>query len=313
MGIGAVTSVHPDGRCVFFAGGAPNACAIQSEVGEEALPAACRHFPRVCLIDARGVFITLSHYCPTAARMLFRSDVRMRIVRAPEAFDSRLSYEGLDARGALPPLLRPGMLTDWEGYAAWEQHMIETLERDDLSPETALAVLQADALTVRAWRPSDGSLAGRVLSLARPRPSRSAMAAFDECARAHNAVQAAVPPALRTVGLPPEVREADTHAVVPRWSAYDRPIRRYLAARAFANWCAYQGRGLLTVIGSIRVALAVVRVEAARVCARDRGPLDEARLMDAFRQADLLLLHYASREGLAALCSQAEERATRQA
>ncbi|MEZ5288117.1 MAG: hypothetical protein R2712_25640 [Vicinamibacterales bacterium] len=29
------------------------------------------HFPFVCAIDPRGVHVTLSHYCPTAARMLF--------------------------------------------------------------------------------------------------------------------------------------------------------------------------------------------------------------------------------------------------
>ena len=47
-----------------------NLCAIQRQMGHDQLPSACRHFPRVVVLDPRGTFITLSHVCPTAARML---------------------------------------------------------------------------------------------------------------------------------------------------------------------------------------------------------------------------------------------------
>jgi hypothetical protein len=61
-------------------------CGVHRALGEGALPATCRIFPRIALTDARGTFITLSHYCPTAAAMLFRTDVPLEIVESPAAF-----------------------------------------------------------------------------------------------------------------------------------------------------------------------------------------------------------------------------------
>ena len=67
--------------------------------------------------------------------------------------------EGLDAREALPPLLRPGMLTDLEGYDAWERAAIALLARNDLTAGSALAMLtQRDArraiLAARSRQPA---------------------------------------------------------------------------------------------------------------------------------------------------------------
>jgi Fe-S-cluster containining protein len=68
-----------NGRCVFLddpenAGDAPTPepgrCRIHAALGHEALPLACRQFPRVTVEDPRGVSVTLSHYCPTAAGLL---------------------------------------------------------------------------------------------------------------------------------------------------------------------------------------------------------------------------------------------------
>ena len=59
-----------DGACVFFEPQRGNLCAIQRQMDHSHLPSACRHFPRVVVIDPRGTFVTLSHLCPTAARML---------------------------------------------------------------------------------------------------------------------------------------------------------------------------------------------------------------------------------------------------
>src|SRR5262245_28724951 len=52
------------GQCVFLDRGT-NLCIVHRDLGEQALPATCRHFPRLALRDGRGIFITLSHYCPT--------------------------------------------------------------------------------------------------------------------------------------------------------------------------------------------------------------------------------------------------------
>ena len=62
---GLLTEFH--GRCVFHQS---QRCSIQSVLDHRAIPVACQHFPRVCLIDDRGVSVTLSHYCPTAASLL---------------------------------------------------------------------------------------------------------------------------------------------------------------------------------------------------------------------------------------------------
>ena len=60
------------GHCVFFepAADVPAACGLQRQLGWDALPFACRVFPRLCLVEPRGVSVSLSHYCPTAAQAL---------------------------------------------------------------------------------------------------------------------------------------------------------------------------------------------------------------------------------------------------
>ena len=70
-----------------------------------------------------------------------------------------------------------------------------------------------------------------------------------------------------------------------------RGIRRYLAARAFAAWSAYLGEGVRTQVAMLAVALAAVRVEAAREASRALRPLDDEMLHAAIRSADLLLCH----------------------
>ena len=67
----------------------------------------------------------------------------------------------------------------------------------------------------------------------------------------------------------------------------------------FASWWAYQGHGLRTIVRGARLALSVVRVEAARACAEAGRTLDRELLIEAIRSADLLLLHLASRRELA--------------
>src|SRR5204863_8925456 len=87
--------------------------------------------------------------------------------------------------------------------------------------------------------------------------------------------------------------------VADGWRAFDAPLRRYLAAKAFASWTAYQGRGFLTVVRGLEAALALVRVEATRNSRDANRPLDAALLRDAFRQADFALNHLAAGDELA--------------
>jgi hypothetical protein len=79
-----------------------------------------------------------------------------------------------------------------------------------------------------------------------------------------------------------------------------------VAAKAFASWTAYQGRGVATIVRGLEAALAIVRVEAARQCRDAAAPLDAELLKEAFRQADFLLNHLAVGEELAMAWSVAE-------
>jgi len=290
-GTAAILGRSADGRCLLQ-DQTTSLCTVHSVLGEEALPTACRRFPRIALRDGRGTFVTLSHYCPTAARLLM-DDTPLAIVRDPTAFPDD-DYEGLDATGELPPLLHPSMLMDLESYAAWEAHMVATLSTA-ATPTTALAALRADAAALVGWRPADGALTRAVDALdgAGTVEAPSAVALYEE-------VRRAIPEELR----PDAVGGADTTLFdVPPLAA---PVRRFLASHAFASWCAYQGRGVRTIIRSLDAALAVLAVEAARLT-RDTGrKLDVRLLVDTFGEADLRLRHQADRQALADAWSTAE-------
>lgn len=151
--VAGMLATSDDGRCVFHGDG----CEIQHAFGHDALPSACQHFPREVLIDPRGVFVTLSHYCPTAADLLFSHVGAVEIVEGPPALPHG-DPEGLDARDVLPPLLTEGVLMDLEAYAAWESHMVKVLAGGATRPENALARLRVHLAQLQRWRPRDGAL-----------------------------------------------------------------------------------------------------------------------------------------------------------
>jgi hypothetical protein len=43
------------------------------------------------------------------------------VVTSGPVIDRHLALEGLDARDALPPLLRRDLLWDWDGWDRWER------------------------------------------------------------------------------------------------------------------------------------------------------------------------------------------------
>jgi hypothetical protein len=107
-------------------------CAVHRQLGSESLPSACRDFPRVATLTPLGVSIALSHYCPTAAALLFAL-VPVRILDDPPGFPASWPYEGLDAREAPPPLLRPGVLMDWPSLERWERFAVSVLADEERS------------------------------------------------------------------------------------------------------------------------------------------------------------------------------------
>ena len=293
------------GDCVFYH--RPSGlCVVHRDGGEAQLPSTCRHFPRLAVRDRRGTFVSLTHFCPTAAESLFRDESPIAIVADPPAFPLK-DYEGMTV-GAddWPPLLHPRMLMDFDSYGAWERHMVTRCADADATPEAVLATLRRDATLLRAFLPGNGSLADAIGALppAYVQPPPHSFCA--DLARGDEVV-AAMPddlkPAVDDAGLEPIFMRW----VSPEWGAWSAPLKRYLAAKAFANWTAYQGRSILAIVRGLETALALVRVEAARRCREAQRPLDRELLREAIRGADFALNHLAVGEDLATLWSQAEE------
>jgi hypothetical protein len=290
-------------------------CAIQRTLGHAHLPSACQHFPRRCLIEPDRRSVSLSHYCPTVTRLAFARNSDLRIVPAPASLVGHIVLEGLDARDALPPLVRPGLLADRDSYAAWERIVIEILASPG-TPEVALTEISAFTERVRTWTPRDGDLREAV-QRAEPRGGSSPAEAGrgqdeeqrgSQMAGDYEVVRASVPDGLATMRAPERLAAIDARWVTDTWPHFSRPLRNFLAAHAFGNWCAYHGLGLRTAVRSLEVALAVVRVEAARLCAAAERPLDEPLLIEAMRAADLLLVHLADPKSLTARLSDVEQR-----
>ena len=302
----AMVARTPGGDCVFYHRHS-GLCVIHRDLGEPMLPATCRHFPRLAVRDTRGTFITLTHYCPTAAASLFREDVALGIVEGPAAFPEA-PYEGLVVTDEdWPPLLRPDVLADLDGYTAWEWHMVARCAAPRLSPESVIATLERDARTVRSVTPVTGAaIANAIAQLQRDSVDADVPATLDTSLAHHAEAMNAVPDQWRPEPDTRDLADVYVRDVRPGWIAWSAPLKRYLAAKAFASWTAYQGRGFLTIVRGLEAALALVRVEATRQC-RDAGrALDAALLCEAFREADYALNHLAAGDELAAAWSKAE-------
>jgi hypothetical protein len=297
-GAGAIFTRTDAGRCVFLAP-ETNLCIVHRDLGFEALPLTCRHFPRVAIADQRGTFITLSHFCPTAASMLFREDVPLRIVEGPPAFPPG-DYDGLAIGGdELPPLLHPRMLMDLDGYSAWEAHLVTRCLDLQRVPESILATMMRDARLLALWTPGATTLREAVAALPREYVDALPERSLESSLSLYHGVIAAVPDDLKPepdeVGLP----AAFLRYVAERWDRFHPPINRFIAAKSFATWTAYQGRGVATIVRGIEAAVALVRVEAARLCRDADRALDAELLKEAFRAADFALNHLAIGEDLA--------------
>ncbi len=264
-----------DGACVFYRFSGPARCELQRVSGHDALPLACRQFPRIVLRDRRGVSVTLSHFCPTSAGMLER-DETPHIVSTTPLSAATAALTGLDVRTELPPALRPGMLMGWEDWWQWETAAVELLAGEP-EPADGLARLGTAVEAVRMWRPSDGPLARRIIH------------AF-EVARS-DAIHAHGAPIFDGLleAVPDDYHAPAAAALARRGAPAAAGVRRaFVVAHAFANWTAHLGEGLRTWLRSIEVAHAMV---VSGVSVGD---------------ADLLLRHLADPHALARVWSRAE-------
>jgi hypothetical protein len=173
-------------------------------------------------------------------------------------------------------------------------------------PESVVATLERDARQLGRWKPGRMTLADAVRDL----PSQPAQAVapqiLDRAVALYEQVMHAVPDDLRP---PPDDRGLDVayvELVRPMWPRFAVPLNRYVAAKAFASWTAYQGRGVASIVRGLEAAVAVVRVESARQCRNAKRRLDADLLRDAFRCADFILNHLAVGEDLASSWSAVE-------
>jgi Fe-S-cluster containining protein len=251
-----VLALQGSGACIFHrtnprpAGAAPGGCGIHAM-----RPASCEHFPLVCVTDARGVHVTLSHYCPTAADLLFSETAPVTVVEGPAVLPDGREPEGLDAREALPPVDDARMaggprLMDWEQVSRWEQALVTALANEQRVPGDPDLQL------------FEGAVSSVPPGLAWPAPIGDTVRVWHE-------------------------------RVAPVWNPWTPVVGRYLAARAHASWAMCLGSGPADVANAVAVARAVLQVEVVRACADPAAMLDAARLKTAIRRADLLLVHYA--------------------
>lgn len=293
---------HPNGACVFFEAEDGRLCSIHRLAGPRALPSACRHFPRLVLHDDRGTFIGMSHFCPTAAGMLLE-DSPLSIVEAPPAL-AVPDLHGFEARAALPPLLRPRLLMDLEAYSEWEAACIATLARDDLDVERALGLIAAATRTIRTWKPGATALRAWIAAAF----ERHDRAPADPFGAAHQRHRAAALAPLSRERFPCYADDEEEcwsrgRAVL---AGFDRPARRFLAARLFATGIAYEGEGLLTLVEWLRTCLAVLQREAARRLDAT-GRFGPGEFVEAVRGADLVLVHQSDTRAFARRAARAVE------
>lgn len=278
------------GECVFYDRPAGGLCIIHRDIGESALPSACRHFPRKVLHDTRGSLISLSHFCPTAAAMLLAGGT-ISIVEARPPLRLELEMEGLDARNALPPLLRPGLLCDVDGYATWEQAGLALLARPNYRYTTCLADFAAATEVIRPWKPGTRALSECVLAaFAGTSADASRVACHDRAMqRVARLTAGSAGDDLRPIPNFEEQWHARAGANDIDW--FDLGMKNYLAARLFGNWIAYQGQGLRSIVEWLQTCAAVVRHFALQRLIRSGLPLDHSVFTESVRSADLLLLH----------------------
>lgn len=277
--------IASSGAC-WFRDEPGQACAIHRDHGEEALPSACRQFPRVCVLEPDAVSVSLSHYCPTAAGLLFEGPAQFGLVTSPRAFPNDWPYEGLDARDAYPPFLRPGVLLGFDGLRAFEDRAVAVLSREPLWE--ALAIIDSAAARARSWAAAHhGALAELIPGFFEP----------SDDAGARSTDPRPVLLAAMTEGTQPRDGLPDYRPAAPAPSGLvDLALRKYLAARLIAAWITFQGEGLSSVTRFLHLCLDTVFLFES---ARGATEAEEVRWKEAIRNADLWILHYSDPDRLA--------------
>lgn len=277
-------------ECVFHDAGGRR-CAVHRDMGHGAMPVACQHFPRVVAVDPRGVSLSLSFVCPTAAALLYDAGPGWHdLVHEGPVVLPGISWEGLDARDTLPPQVSETLLWDWDAMTAFERHTLNALS--ELPPEHALA--RIDAVAARLASACAGGLEARVTS------------AFRDVSRMAGALDVEVD-ALLALAVAASTRTAAEHRPDPAqalaaaavWRMHAAQVSRYLASRFVAAAVVYHARSARVWSGWLQTAYAVLRRSVDAEAAR--GHVDDRQWFTAaLARADRLLVHGVDAARLAA-------------
>lgn len=295
-GIAGIVARRSDRSCIFHDG---SRCTLQRERGPDHMPAACRVFPRIATIRPSGLLVSLSHFCPTAAGLLFESQ-RLAIVEAPGLFPHETTLATLDARPLAPPLLRPGVFMSWPDFERWESHVIQVLGEGDGEWTSALARLKADALVLQGWTPERGSLAewlSRHLDAGRACADAPSLPSPHVALAVWHRLFASVPHAVRD--LPALLTPvSDPFAWPPAQSEISRALRNFAAAHIFGSHLVLQARSLLAGLRAAEIAAELALLHAAALAHSRAGSTCETVLREAIRRTDFLLRHAAEDRAL---------------
>ena len=299
-------------------------CRVHDADGERALPRACHHFPRRARVDPQGTTVALSHFCPTAARALLDPARTLDVIPEPAAFPSERDYDGLDAREAWAPLVARDLLFDHASYDLWERWLVHTLGVDGATPDgwtRACLTVAAAAERLRAWpRQHAQDFATWTSSVVAGAAPSSPPTTADALARyapylaadVWHRVRATVPSGARlradlSASTGADREPGPNRAPAPALTGAAAWARaRYVAACAFGTWSAYDGWGVRSQLAELFVAAGVFEAECAHAADRHRRALDDALILEAVQQSDLLLRHLTDRAALCAWYHEAE-------
>ena len=267
--------------CVFHDPGAGGGCAIHRDMGHDALPVACQHFPRVVVLDPRGVSLSLSCVCPTAADLLYDAGPGwQRVVHGGPVVPPGMAWAGLDARDTLPPQVNDALLWDWDAMTAFETEALEILAA--LPPEPALALI--DGVAVRLESASAEKLGELVKSAFRDAGGAATSLEVDIDGLVGLADAA-------STGLPTEHCIGGVGAAAADlWRSHGPQVSRYLAARLMAGAVLYYARSARVWSRWLQTVYAVLRRSVEAEMASGHAT-DRQRFTAALARSDRLLVH----------------------
>lgn len=293
-------------------------CSVETTLGSDSLPYSCRQFPRLLLVDGRGWHMSLSVWCGTTARLILEApplhvgpEIDLFLLFDHISANPRVHLEALDARGAWPPLLRPGVLAGDDEYGVWEGGLLAAFLGPACSGTAGLSAMLASALcwtdAIRAWRATDGSLDVLIRRPWRhPDPSRLLRkSATVEALRTRVLLPlvAGVPAEWRPQEWPFGLTDAAMGGEPVSRRQADAALGRYLATRLVGSWVAYQGAGLRSVATSLVHAYVLASLALHATGETRAQPVSIGRLTSAIRASDWLLLHLLDRDVWARACS----------